>query len=98
MGTFNVNNLFSRFNFRAEIPHDTGGDGEALEASYSFSDPTQVRIRRYRGRLVQGKDDEGRAHVAQRLLGTHPDVEVAPPAVDVWAVQEVEDIDTLRFS
>jgi exonuclease III len=97
VGTFNLNNLFSRFNFRAEIPHDAGGDGEALQASYSFSDPTQVRIRRYRGRLVQGKDDEGRAHVAQRLLGTHPDIEVAPPEVDVWAVQEVEDIDTLRF-
>jgi endonuclease/exonuclease/phosphatase family metal-dependent hydrolase len=97
VGTFNLNNLFSRFNFQAEIDQDAGGDGEALQATYTFSDPTEVRIRRYRGRLVREKDAPGRAHVARRLLGTHPDIEVQLPEVDVWAVQEVEDIDTLRF-
>ena len=97
VGTFNLNNLFSRFNFRAEIDEDLGGDGKTLEASYTFSDPSQVRVRRYRGKLVRGKDAQGREHVARRLLGTHEDIEVHPPDVDVWAVQEVEDIDTLRF-
>jgi hypothetical protein len=97
VGRFNLNNLFSRFNFQAEIDRDAGGDGQALQATYTFSDPTEVRIRRYRGRLVREKDAPGREHVARRLLGTHPDIEVHPPEVDVWAVQEVEDIDTLRF-
>jgi len=97
VGTFNLNNLFSRFNFRAEVTQDQGGDGTALEASYTFSDPAAVRVRRYRGSLVRGKDAQGRGHVARRLLGTHEDISVHPPPVDVWAVQEVEDIDTLRF-
>jgi endonuclease/exonuclease/phosphatase family metal-dependent hydrolase len=97
VGTFNLNNLFSRFNFRAEIPEDHGGDGTALQATYEFSDPEDVRVRRYQGRLVRGKDDRGRGHVARRLLASHEDILVPPPAVDVWAVQEVEDIDTLRF-
>jgi hypothetical protein len=90
VGTFNLNNLFSRFNFRAEISHDQGGDGHALEASYTFADPDAVRVRRYQGRLVTGKDEAGRAQVAQRLLGSHPSIQVHPPEVDVWAVQEVE--------
>lgn len=97
VGTFNLNNLFSRFNFRAEIGDDQGGGGQALQASYTFSDPDAVRVRRYQGRLVKGKDEAGRAQVAQRLLGSHPSIQVQPPEVDVWAVQEVEDIDTLRF-
>lgn len=97
VGTFNLNNLFSRFNFQAEITDNSDGNG--LEASYTFSDPTKVRLRRYRGRLVEGKDAAGRGHVARRLLGTHEEILpiVALPQVDVWAVQEVEDIDTLRF-
>jgi hypothetical protein len=90
VGTFNLNNLFSRFNFRAEISHDQGGDGRALEASYTFADPDAVRVRRYQGRLVTGNDEAGRAQVAQRLLGSHPSIQVHPPEVDVWAVQEVE--------
>lgn len=99
VGTFNLNNLFSRFNFQAELGADGGDDeeGDRLEASYVFSDPSKVRVRRYRGRLVSGKDEAGRGHVARRLLGTHEDIQVAPPRVDVWAVQEVEDIDTLRY-
>jgi len=97
VGTFNLNNLFSRFNFRAEIDVDAGGDGPALRASYRFSNPENVRIRRYRGALVRGKDAPGRGHIARRLLGTHEDIDIHPPDVGVWAVQQVEDIDTLRF-
>jgi hypothetical protein len=97
VGTFNLNNLFSRFNFRAEIEQDLGGNGTTLEATYTFSDPSTVRVRRYRGALVHGKDDASRGHVARRLLGHHEDIQARPPEVDVWAVQEVEDIDTLRF-
>lgn len=97
VGTFNLNNLFSRFNFKAEIDEDTGGGGQRLRQSYEFSDPNDVRVRRYQGRLVRGKDAGGRGHLARRLLGMHEDIDVAPPTVDVWAVQEVEDIDTLRY-
>jgi exonuclease III len=90
VGTFNLNNLFSRFNFRAEIDEIPAG----MTASYTFADPERVRVRTYRGRLVQGKSEEARARIARRLLGSDL---AESQQVDVWAVQEVEDIDTLRF-
>ncbi|GII58999.1 endonuclease [Planotetraspora thailandica] len=88
VGTFNLNNLFSRFNFEAEIPAILEAPGPGLTASYVFDDPEQVRIRTYRGRLVQAKDEEGQRLIAERISRMD---------LDVLAVQEVEDIDTLRF-
>jgi hypothetical protein len=98
VGTFNLNNLFSRFNFQAEIEQDVGGGGEALEASYTFS-PTRRRFgfAAAAAGLCARRTTRIESTWAQRLLGSHPDIEVHPPDVDVWAVQEVEDIDTLRF-
>ncbi|MET7622526.1 endonuclease/exonuclease/phosphatase family protein [Streptomyces sp. NPDC005408] len=89
VGTFNLNNLFSRFNFLAEIDnvHPTGPDG-ALTSSYIFDDPKKVRIRTYKGKLVKGKDPEAQKVIAKRIRDMD---------LDVLAVQEVEDIDTLRF-
>ncbi|MGW9594276.1 endonuclease/exonuclease/phosphatase family protein [Streptomyces chartreusis] len=89
VGTFNLNNLFSRFNFRAEIsavhPVD---DEERLTSSYVFDDPKRVRIRTYKGKLVKGIDPEEQKVLARRI---------SEMDLDVLAVQEVEDIDTLRF-
>ncbi|MFE4576221.1 endonuclease/exonuclease/phosphatase family protein [Streptomyces chartreusis] len=89
VGTFNLNNLFSRFNFRAEIsavhPVD---DEERLTSSYVFDDPKRVRIRTYKGKLVKGIDPEEQKVLARRI---------GEMDLDVLAVQEVEDIDTLRF-
>ncbi|MEU5211733.1 endonuclease/exonuclease/phosphatase family protein [Streptomyces sp. NPDC020742] len=89
VGTFNLNNLFSRFNFQAEITavHPTGPNGE-LTASYVFDDPEEVRLRTYQGRLVKGKDPQDQKVLAERI---------GRMDLDVLALQEVEDIDTLRF-
>ncbi|WP_160159290.1 endonuclease/exonuclease/phosphatase family protein [Streptomyces sp. SLBN-118] len=89
MGTFNLNNLFSRFNFHAEISdvHPVGADGQ-LTSSYAFDDPEKVRIRTYKGKLVKGKDPEAQKVIARRI---------GEMDLDILAVQEVEDIDTLRF-
>ncbi|MGW1953325.1 endonuclease/exonuclease/phosphatase family protein [Streptomyces sp. NPDC001920] len=89
VGTFNLNNLFSRFNFQAEISavHPVDDEGQ-LTSSYVFDDPENVRIRTYRGKLVKGIDPEEQKVLARRIREMK---------LDVLAVQEVEDIDTLRF-
>ena len=87
IGTFNLNNLFSRYNFRAEAPE---GNDPALtvSVSYTFADPDSYRVRKFAGRLVEAKPAEERETIAQRIRAMD---------VDVLAVQEVEDIDTLRY-
>lgn len=109
VGTFNLNNLFSRFNFRADL--DTGSTsavsvssslgggsaasgvaaagGEANESTavYTFGDGSLVVRREYRGRLVKGKPEAETKTIARRILESN---------VDVLAVQEVEDVVTLR--
>ncbi|MFF4287513.1 endonuclease/exonuclease/phosphatase family protein [Streptomyces sp. NPDC001633] len=89
IGTFNLNNLFSRFNFQAEIPQiqPVGPDGE-LTSKYVFDDPEEVRIRTYKGKLIKGKASEDQDLIAKRIQAMD---------LDVLAVQEVEDIDTLRY-
>ncbi|MFJ5774451.1 endonuclease/exonuclease/phosphatase family protein [Streptomyces sp. NPDC093094] len=89
VGTFNLNNLFSRFNFRAEVSAvHAVDDEERLTSSYVFDDPESVRIRTYKGKLVKGKDPGEQNVLARRIREMD---------LDVLAVQEVEDIDTLRF-
>jgi len=87
VGTFNLNNLFSRYNFKAEIseikPKDAG-----LTIEYKFKDPESYKIRAYKGKLVNAKAKEKTEMIAKRI--TEMDV-------DVLGVQEVEDIDTLKY-
>ncbi|MBA2363335.1 MAG: endonuclease/exonuclease/phosphatase family protein [Chloroflexia bacterium] len=87
VGTFNLNNLFSRYSFRAEAA--TGNDPAlTVSVTYSFADPSAYRVRTFGGRLVDAKPAEERETIARRIRAMD---------ADVLAVQEVEDIDTLRF-
>jgi hypothetical protein len=88
VGTFNLNNLFSRFNYEAEVS-ELPEEDVVINSSTTFpvADPTAHRFRTYRGRLVLGKPAEERETIADRVLSMD---------ADVLAVQEVEDIDTLK--
>lgn len=85
VGTFNTNNLFSRFNFTANV-----GDAKVVstkeKTTFTF-DAGAVTQRTYLGRLVKAKSPEQRAMLAARIRAMN---------VDVLALQEVEDIDVLR--
>jgi endonuclease/exonuclease/phosphatase family metal-dependent hydrolase len=89
VGTFNLNNLFSRYNFLGEIDELAVEDPD-LEStvSYEFTDTEAYRIRTYKGKLVEEKPPEERAKVANRIIAMN---------ADVLAVQEIEDIDRLRL-
>jgi hypothetical protein len=54
--------------------------------SFQFEDPSGYKLRKYQGTLVRGKPEAERKLFAQRIKQMD---------VDVLAVQEVEDIDTL---
>ena len=88
VGTFNLNNLFSRYNFKGEIESVT--DLETTlnsEALYEFTAADTWKIRTYMGGLVKRKNVEDTERIAARIKEMN---------VDVLAVQEVEDIDTLH--
>jgi predicted extracellular nuclease len=88
VGTFNLNNLFSRYNFKGEIEEFDANDTEIGETySFNFSDPDTYDIRKYMGRLVKGKNEEDREKIAERIIRMD---------LDILVVQEVEDIDTLK--
>jgi len=88
IGTFNLNNLFSRYNFKGEIEavrdEETGVGSNII---YQFGGDDRFKIRSYAGRLVKAKDELDTQKIAKRILTMD---------VDILAVQEVEDIDTLR--
>lgn len=85
VGTFNLNNLFSRFNFTANV-----ADAKVVQTKettrYTF-DAGAVTERTYLGKLVKPKSADERAMLAGRIRQMN---------VDVLAVQEVEDIDVLK--
>jgi endonuclease/exonuclease/phosphatase family metal-dependent hydrolase len=85
VATFNLNNLFSRFNFQGEvstIPSEgTGG------ITLTFGQD-QIRVRTFMGRLVRSKDSTATSEIARRIT------EVMN--ADVLAVQEVEHIEILK--
>lgn len=88
VGTFNLNNLFSRYNFMGEIEAIKDGDTEVGSVEfYTFDDPQMYKIRKYMGRLVKAKSESDRTLIAQRTKNMN---------VDVLAVQEVEDINILQ--
>lgn len=88
VGTFNLNNLFSRWNFAAAIGELAAGEDPAgVTVRYEFTDPETMRVRMFRGRLVGAKSAIDTMRIAERI---------ARVGVDVLAVQEAEDIGTLR--
>jgi endonuclease/exonuclease/phosphatase family metal-dependent hydrolase len=89
IGTFNLNNLFSRFNFLGAIDtlKDATGPVGGLTIRYEFSDPDTYRVRTYMGKLIKAKDLIDTQRIAARIKRMN---------VDVLAVQEVENIDILR--
>ncbi len=85
VGTFNLNNLFSRFNFQSNIndipDNETGG------ITLTFTE-NNYSVRTFMGRLVRGKDIDDSKEIARRIT------EVIK--ADVLAVQEVEHIQILK--
>jgi len=88
VGTFNLNNLFSRWNFTGAIAAiDKGGQDGSVVVRYTFDDPSTFRIRTQKGGLLRAKDEVGTQRIAERVLAMD---------VDVLAVQEVESLGILR--
>ena len=85
VGTFNLNNLFARFNFNAEI--DAIPDAQTGGITLTFNQG-QFKARTFMGRLVGAKDITDTVEIARRIK----DVMDA----DVLAVQEIEHIEILR--
>lgn len=86
VGTFNLNNLFSRFNFKGRIDAVLRED-TTVNVTYSFNDPADYNIRTFMGRLVVEKEPNRRQKVAERIRTMD---------LDVLALQEVEDLPTLQ--
>ncbi|MEM8492694.1 MAG: hypothetical protein AAF756_17905 [Pseudomonadota bacterium] len=85
LGTFNLNNLFSRFNFSGNLE----GLPEASDGGLPLSfEGGEYRARTFKGRLVQEKDARDTKAVARRILDVM--------RVDILAVQEVEHIEILN--
>lgn len=87
VGTFNLNNLFDRWNFAGALEALESGP-VAVQAEFHFDDPERRRLQvDSRSRLLVAKPPADTARLAERLLAAD---------VDVWIVQEVENADTLR--
>lgn len=88
IGTFNLNNLFSRYNFKGEIQAIQNNETEVnSEILYQFKSNDRFKTRTYKGNLVKAKDTSDSQTIATRIQIIN---------ADVLAIQEVEDIDTLR--
>lgn len=86
VGTFNLNNLFSRFNFQAAVSSQRANVVKTT-MKLDLNSQADFRLREFQGRLVKGKRAVDRQRIAERILRMN---------LDVLAVQEVEDIDTLK--
>lgn len=89
VGSFNLNNLFSRFNFASEVDALPDRDAEPpvqIVTTLDPDDPDLVKFRTFKGRLVKAKPAVDRARLAERITAMD---------ADVLAVQEVEDVTTL---
>jgi endonuclease/exonuclease/phosphatase family metal-dependent hydrolase len=85
VGTFNLNNLFSRFNFQAEIGQVPASDPGGITLTF---DQDRFSVRTFMGRLVREKSRDDTAEIARRI--------VSVMNADVLAVQEVEHIEILK--
>jgi endonuclease/exonuclease/phosphatase family metal-dependent hydrolase len=86
VGTFNLNNLFSRFDFNADIS-TASKSTVGTKTVFRFDDPGGFKLRTYQGKLVKPKAASERQLLAARIKEMN---------LDVLAVQEVEDVDTLK--
>ncbi len=82
IGTFNLNNLFTRWNFTAAVP-----PGTELTEVMTLDANAEKRLRTFKGRVVKGKDADERQEIADRIIAMD---------VDVLAVQEVENVEALN--
>lgn len=89
VGTFNLNNLFSRFNFELQVSLENQPEGtvELQKIRKIVGDLDKPNIE-YKGIALHRKDPKARQAIIGRIRAMN---------VDVLAVQEVEDIDTLRY-
>src|SRR5215213_1508454 len=89
IGTFNLNNLFSRFNFRfrAESPDLQEGIVELKKVQKIVAGKKQPIVS-YEGRALKRKKSEDRQAIIRRIKEID---------LDILAIQEVEDIETLRY-
>ena len=85
VGTFNLNNLFSRFNFQAEIGQLPDEDSGGITLTF---EEDNISVRTFMGHLVRAKSPDDTTEIARRIT------EVMN--VDVLAVQEVEHIEILK--
>ncbi len=87
VGTFNLNNLFDRWNFAGAVEALATGTS-SVPATYTFDNAQRRRLQLDgRGKLLVSKPPADTDRIAERLLAAD---------VDVWVVQEVENIDVLR--
>jgi endonuclease/exonuclease/phosphatase family metal-dependent hydrolase len=86
VGTFNLNNLFSRFNFAGGITETPTVSNGGITLTFS---PDEVKVRTFMGRLVKEKNPADTMTIARRIT----DVVNA----DILAVQEVEHIEILKM-
>ncbi len=89
VGTFNLNNLFSRFNFELQATLDNLPEGTVeLEQIRKIVGELDEPSIEYKGIAMHRKDPKARQAIVDRIRAIN---------VDVLAVQEIEDIDTLRY-
>lgn len=89
VGTFNLNNLFSRFNFELQASLENLPEGTVeLEQIRKIAGDLDKPNIEYKGIALKRKDPKARQAIIDRIRAMR---------VDVLAVQEVEDIDTLRY-
>lgn len=86
IGTFNLNNLFSRYNFKSSISKIKKPDSED-SVVYNFEDTDVYKIRKFNGNLIKPKAYNETVKIANTIKAMN---------VDVLAVQEVEDINILK--
>ena len=86
IGTFNLNNLFSRYNFKSSISKIKKSDDEG-SVVYNFEDTDVYKIRKFNGKLIKPKAYAETLKIADTIKSMN---------VDVLAVQEVEDINILK--
>lgn len=90
VGSFNLNNLFDRFNYAVELAALPKGDQKVVtEITVEPAGPGEPPnwVRKHHGRLIKAKPVAERKKLAERIVAM---------GVDVLCVQEVEDIQALR--